>query len=196
MEEVLFRVHQFLYALVSVAILEACSSAGAIVSWQEEVKLLDGRTIIVEQKKQCDPGQSGIDEKHCLARESWLTFSLPEFSSAPIVWHQRLFAMVLNVYNNNLYVVAYPRTGLEYEQLGKPIPPYVAFVWRAGQWIKIPIKDVPSEIYDTNLWLDDVLPGSKYLTLARKMGPEMLGDPRVAPFMKRIAPNFNPNVAH
>jgi hypothetical protein len=190
------RAIRFILAVVCAAGAAACSTSGALVSWHEEVKLSDGRTIVVEQKKQCDPGHGGTSEADCIARESWLTFDLPEFSPEPIVWHQRLFALMLNVAGGNLYVVGYPRTGLEYEQLGRPKPPYVGFIWRAGEWRRIPIKVIPPSIYDTNLYHRDVLPGSNYLSLARKQSPQLMGDPRIVRFMKRIDPNFDPTAPY
>jgi hypothetical protein len=188
------RVIRFILTVACAASVAACSTSGALVSWREEVKLSDGRKIVVEQRKQCDPGHRGTSNADCIARESWLTFDLPEFSAAPIVWHQRLFALLLNVSDGNLYVVGYPRTELEYEQLGRPKPPYIGFIWRAGQWQKIPIKDIPTAIYDTNLFLEDVLPGATYLTLERKQ--QMMGDSRIARFMRRIDPNLDTKVSH
>src|ERR1017187_6175079 len=84
--------------------LAACSP---YVTWKEEVKLNDGRVIVVEQKKLVE------DE---MAREAWLTINLPEFSAEQIVWHEHLSPIVLNIDEGMLYVVGQPPTAREERQ--------------------------------------------------------------------------------
>jgi len=117
--------------------LAACSSSGKIVSWQEEVKLSDGRTIVIKHQERCDKGYSGKRLEHCIAREHWVTLDLPEFAAIPIVWHQSLSPIVVNIDAGKLYVVGLPPTGREDEMLGRPRPPYIGFVWQGGQWKQI-----------------------------------------------------------
>ncbi|MGZ3254869.1 MAG: hypothetical protein ACXU7D_11245, partial [Burkholderiaceae bacterium] len=69
----------------------------------------------------------------CIAREGWLTISLPEFSEQPIVWHEHLFAIVVNIHGGRLYVVGCPPTAREEQYYGNPKPNYVGFVWEGGQ---------------------------------------------------------------
>lgn len=74
-------------------------------TWQEEVKLNDGRVIVVTQKKRCTDAFKGQNYVGCIDRESWLTINLPEFSVQPIIWHENLNPRVLNIHNGKLYVV-------------------------------------------------------------------------------------------
>ena len=62
---------------------------------------------------------------------------LPEFAAIPIVWHQSLSPIVVNIDAGKLYVVGLPPTGREDEMLGRPRPPYIGFVWQGGQWKQI-----------------------------------------------------------
>jgi hypothetical protein len=162
--------------------LAACSQDSPYVTWKEEVKLNDGRVIVVEQKKRPDGG---------IAREAWLTINLPEFSTQPIVWHENLSPLIVNIDGGKLYVVGYPPTIIEENKYGKPSPDYVAFVWDHGAWNRIPFDDIPQQIYTTNMLIDGFPPkGITILTLKKKNGPEMNGDATQPPGLLRLSPRF------
>ena len=172
--------------------LAACSSSGAVISWREEVRLNDDRTIVIEHKERCDPGYSGKNHELCIAREHWVTLDLPDFSPVPIVWHQDLFPVVINIDAGKLYVVGYPRTGYEDNMSGNPKPPYIGFVWQDGQWKHIPFGQIPTAIYDTNVFTGNAFTDNEVLTVKRKEGSEghMRGNPMTVAFLKRIDPSL------
>jgi len=158
--------------------LAACSP---YVTWKEEVKLNDGRVIVVEQKKRAEGD---------IAREAWLTIDLPEFSAQPIIWHQNLEPFVVNIDDGRLYVVGFPPTGLEIEQYGNQAPPFIGFVWENGKWNRIPFNKIPEAIYDTNMLLEGLPPkGTTFLTLKKKSSPEMNGDVRLQ-YLWRLNPKM------
>src|SRR5579864_2311971 len=128
--------------------LSACSFFG-YVTWQEEVMLNDGRVIVVEQKKHID---------HGIGREAWLTINLPEFSARPIVWHESLSPLIVNIDGGRLYVVGFPPSEVELKHYGSPRPPYVGFVWENGAWKQIPFEKIPERIYTTNMLIDGFPP--------------------------------------
>lgn len=152
------------------------------VTWKEEVKLNDGRVIVVKQKKFKSRG---------IAREAWLTIDLPEFSTQPIVWHENLDPLIVNIDGGRLYVVGFPPTGLEIRQYGNQTPPYIGFVWENGKFVRIPFKQIPEKIYDTNMLIESFPPkGSAYLmTLQQKNAPDVNGEPTLQ-HMWRINPNM------
>jgi hypothetical protein len=153
--------------------LAACSP---YVSWKEEVKLNDGRVIVVEQKKLME---GEID------REAWLTISLPEFGSKPIVWHERLTPNIVNIDHGILYVIGAPGTARESRIYECPEHSTVAFVWRNGQWVRIPFDEIPISIYGTNMLIDAVPPrGTSFLTIAEKDGKTLNGEPRHRFFLR------------
>ncbi|WP_124553026.1 hypothetical protein [Methylophilus methylotrophus] len=165
------------------------------VEWQEEVKLNDGRVIVVTQKKKCSEAYDGNSYQTCIAREAWVTINLPEFSEKPIVWHEHLKAIVLNVHNKHLFIVGEPPTGLEFKQYGKPQPPYLGFVWKGSQWERVSFAEIPQEIYDVNMLIKSNGPnGIKYLKLQQKHSKEFNGDSRYRNNQKRIDPNFKVNI--
>lgn len=195
---------QLFSVIVSAMLLSACVSTmlgrpllggPSFVEWQEEVKLNDGRVIVVTQKKKCSEGYTGQNWATCIAREAWVTINLPEFSDKPIVWHEHLKVNVLNVHNNHLFIVGEPPTGLEFAQYGKPQPPYLGFVWKGSQWERVPFADIPKEIYDVNMLIKSNGPNSiKYLTLQQKNSKEFNGNSSYRSNQKRIDPNFKLNI--
>jgi hypothetical protein len=159
--------------------LAACSP---YVSWKEEVKLNDGRVIVVEQKKL---NQGGI------AREAWLTINLPEFSAQPIIWNENLDPLVVNIDDGKLYVVGHPPTPVETRHYGCPQPPYVGFVWENGTWIRIPFEKIPEQIYTANMLSDSFPPKeTSLLTLEKKDSPELGRRPTLPALLKRLDPKL------
>ncbi len=158
--------------------LGGCSNT---LTWQEEVKLLDGRVITVTQKRRID-----IENN---ARESWLTLKLPEFGNQEITWHENLFPIVLNVYQGKLYVVGFVFSDREYRQYGEPYPAYVPYRYEAGQWQRIPFNEIPVEIYEVNMFLDD-LPETypKYSSLTDKAG--QMKDDRIRDSLRRLSATY------
>ncbi len=175
----LFRRMTLGLVLAVVPLAGGCSG-DEIISWAEEVKLLDGRVITVTQKRRIDMNQ--------IPREFWLTFKLPEFGNKEITWHENLGAHVLNVYQGKLYVVGIPFTEREFRQYGKPMPFYIGYRYEVDQWQRIPFNEIPEEIYDTNLLIANAPPdGAKYVTSAMKM--EEMKDETIGQVSKRIDPH-------
>ena len=175
-------------------ILAACSKSADIYEWQEEVTLSDGSTIVATQRRSCELAVQGNDSFGCTEREAWITLDLPRFSSSPIVWHENLHPRILNVFNGRLYVVGEPPTSREsrlYGVYGKPVSPYISFVWEGGKWTRLPITQVPDAIYPTNMLIEGIPPkGVKLLTLALKASPRVSGNPRYDRDQKRVDPSY------
>ena len=139
------------------------------VEWREEVKLNDGRIIVIEQKRRDEGG---------VPREAWVTIDAPIFGSSPITWHENLRPIILNVDKGNLYVVGTPPTRKEALQYECVSPYYIGFRWVDGKWEKIPFSDIPEAVYDVDLLLPNFPPKDvKILTLERKDKKDLNGDP-------------------
>jgi len=152
---------------------------GNTLTWQEEVKLLDGRVITVTQKNR-------VEDR--MPREFWLTFKLPEFGNQEIVWHENLMPMVLNIYQQKLYVVGIPATTREFRQYGRLKPSYLGYRYEAGRWQRIDFNEIPEAIYDANLYFENMaLDRKKHVSLSDK--EEMMKDERYMSYSKRIDPN-------
>jgi hypothetical protein len=152
-----------------VGILAACSP---YTSWKEEVQLNDGRIIVVEQKTMA-AGE--------VLREEWLTIHLPEFGVNPIVWHEHLHPLILNIDHGVLYVVGVPPTGREVRLYGCPEHGVVGFKWQTGRWTRIPFAQIPVSIYSTNMLINYFPPkGTSILTIVEKNGKNLNGDGRAS----------------
>lgn len=173
--------------------ITACTSVLAkqdkFREWQEEVRLNDGRIIVVTQRKRCEGAYTGGNYAPCIAREAWLTINLPEFSDKPIIWHEKLKSSALNIHDNSLYMVARFPTQREFKLYGEPQPPYIGFVWKDNTWQRIPFEAIPEAIYDTNMLIEGIPPeGIKYLSIVKKESKEINGDSTYPKYIKRIDP--------
>ncbi len=176
----LFRRVTFGLMLAAVPLVGGCSDNN-IITWTEDVKLLDGRVITVTQKRR-------IDMKR-MPREAWLTFKLPEFGDKELVWHEGLETQVLNIYQGKLYVVGDADTVSAFKQYGRPSPSYVGFRYDNGQWVRIPFSEIPEEIYDTNMYFENMaLYGLRHVSVEHKEG--MLKEDTYMPHYKRIDPSW------
>lgn len=172
--------------LASVPLVGGCGDNK--LTWQEEVKLLDGRVITITQKRRYENVYDGQSSGN-LPREFWLIFKLQEFGDKEITWHENLFPRVLNVYQGKLYVVGTPWTELEYRQYGKPYPEYVPYRYEAGQWQRISFNEIPEAIYDTNLLIAAELPSDvKFVSFAMKA--EEIKNDRLRDSAKKITATF------
>jgi hypothetical protein len=179
---------QVLLAAIAATQITACSKT---VQWEEEVKLNDGRVIVVTQKKRCEGGNSMAKKgATCIAREAWLTVKLPEFSDNDMVWHENLDPMVVNIHQGRLYVVGRPPHTLEFRTYGATNPPYFGFVWEGSAWKRIPFTEIPLAIYDRNMLIESIPQNrTNFLTLAKKNGSDENGNPVYPKFLRRIDPN-------
>lgn len=187
------KLAQLAFLLGGFLALPSCASS-EFKTWQEEVKLNDGRVIVVTQKKRCSGAYTGGNYANCIAREAWLTIKLPEFGNQEIVWHEHLSPRILNVHEGQLYIVGDPPTGLEFRAYGKPQPPYIGFVLENGKWKRIPFELIPSAIYDTNMLLDAFPPNDiNFLSLSKKESGELNGNRYLTNEQKRIDPKYKSN---
>jgi hypothetical protein len=182
------RLPQLSMALFVALQLAACSNT---VQWDEEVKLNDGRVTVITQKRRCEGGDYNAKRNaSCIARESWMTIKLPEFSHKEIVWHESLKPMVVNVHQGRLYVVGRAPTTLEFRAYGASNPPYFGFVWSDGKWKRIPFIEIPESIYDGNMLIESIPKNTTgFLSLERKGSEAENGDPRYPIPLRRVDPN-------
>jgi hypothetical protein len=157
-------------------------------SWEEETRLLDGRIIVVQQKRRYELVFTG-NGTGSIARQAWLTVRLPETGGKAVEWNGPLHPLVLNVHGATLYLVSTFPSGKEYLQSGRPRPPYLAFAYRDAAWRRIPFAEVPQAIYATNLLIAKHPPGgARHVTLAQKADAN--ADPQIGGRMRLLDPNW------
>lgn len=185
-----FRTYwKWLVALLLLGLaLRGCSDT---LTWKEEVRLSDGRVVVVTQKRRYEGVYTGHNFGK-IPREAWLTIRLPEFGDQDITWHEKLGPLVVNIHQSKLYVVGWPPTAYEFRLYGKYDPPYRAFIYENRQWRAIPIETVPAAIYDVNLWVDNSPPNDTgFVSFADKAKEKR--DPTLSNKYKRIDPSYVSN---
>ena len=176
-------------SLLILGILVTLTACSGTSSWDEEIRLNDGRTITIEQWRKYASAYDG-DKVARLQREARIRFKVPELGNATIEWHERLTPLVLNVHDGRWYLVGFPPTGAEFEYYKWPRHTYVPFRYESGKWQRIPFKELPKEVYQSNLWLGSNAPENSPARQAdrdahvRKLGSQML------PEFVRIDPNY------
>ncbi|MFC3148798.1 hypothetical protein [Piscinibacterium candidicorallinum] len=108
-------------------------------SWEEEVRLSDGRVITIKQKHDYI--------KNYGTRQSWVTFSLPEMGGKQ-TWRSYLIPMVIDVADGKVYAIGAPRGPSNYNIYDSPRYFLVAFEWNNG-FQRIPFLSVPPALRET-----------------------------------------------
>jgi hypothetical protein len=130
--------------LIAVLVVVAAVVWGAFLahdarypSWKEEVKLLDGRVIVVHQKHRYYQNYG--------TAESWVTFSLPEMGGEQ-TWNSYLKPMRIDISGGDVYVFGSPRGSRQVKYYRHPRYFIVAFKWNGYEFERIPFMSVPDPI--------------------------------------------------
>jgi hypothetical protein len=135
--------------------MNACGMGSA--SWQEEVLLHDGSTIIVERTVSRG-GRHELGQNPPI-KEQHLSFAMPG-TKRWVAWEDKFsedvgsanfLPMLLDVQNDVTYLVASPMGCLSYNKWGRPNPPYVVFKYDGKAWQRIGLQELPAEIKTPNL---------------------------------------------
>ena len=126
-------------------------------SWKEEVLLHDGSKIVVARSVERG-GRHEIGQKPPIKEQS-LSFIVPVINRI-ITWEDRrsedlgsanFLPMLLDIFKDVPYLVAYPMGCLSYNKWGRPNPPYVIFKYDKKEWKRIPLQELPTELKMPNL---------------------------------------------
>lgn len=103
-------------------------------SWYEEVRLSDGRIIVVHQKREYYDNYG--------TNQSWVEIDLPELGGMK-VWHSYLMPQRVDVVDGKVYVFGIPRGARQLEHYRFPKHYMVAFRWTGMAFERIPFLQVP-----------------------------------------------------
>lgn len=128
--------------------LGACASMKT-VEWTEDVKLSDGRTIVVqranEYRRVMDVG-AGFQRGWNLERES-ITADLPPPVGRQVTWQGLMSPIVLEVlHGGEVYLVGVPTPIGRNEWRVPRHELYVAFKLVGGEWKRIALTEVPESL--------------------------------------------------
>lgn len=150
-----------LSAFALFVLLSACAGAASLgeggTHWKEEVRLHDGRTLVVERAQRYggrrEPGQGAPVAEHTI------TFTLPG-AGRPLAWtseygeelgRANFNVLALHVREATPYLVVEPNLCLAYNKWGRPNPPYLVFRHDGAAWQRIALAELPAEFKDVNL---------------------------------------------
>lgn len=138
-----------------IGVADAAGAGGD--TWQEEVLLHDGRTLIAERYVRrggrAEVGQSGAYVEQTLRfiePQSGKTYTWSDSYSAELGMANFLL-LALHVVDGVPYVVATPMGCQSYNKWGRPNPPYVVFQWQESSWQRIALADFPQVARSANL---------------------------------------------
>ncbi|MEW6677071.1 MAG: hypothetical protein AB1421_04045 [Pseudomonadota bacterium] len=123
--------------------------------WDEEVKLHDGRVILIKRREASGGGGFPVSGMNKRGLTQYYEFCYPEMG---VYWRSRGSSRyqpeILDIVDGKVYVMV-PLTGSfacmfhDY-----PATNAIYFVWEGGAWQKIPYEQFPKEIRRTNLLLN------------------------------------------
>ncbi len=134
--------------------MSACSK-----SWKEEVRLHDGKKIIVERVQNLGNRPTWESRERAILDET-ITFSLPE-THQKIVWSMSfrddvpdqngVNVVLLGIVNNVPYIAGYPAGCIAYNKWKRPNPPQILFKYEGGQWKRITLTEFPPQLTQANV---------------------------------------------
>ena len=130
---------------------------GLGTSWQEEVLLHDGKTMVVDRSLSYG-GRHELGQSAPI-REQTVRFDLPD-SGKTVTWtseysedigRANFNLLAVHILNDTPYIVAEPNLCLSYNKWGRPNPPYVLFRYDGTQWNRIPLSELPDVFKGINV---------------------------------------------
>ena len=103
-------------------------------SWDEEVRLNDGRIITIRQKREYYENYG--------TTESWVEVNLPELNGKQ-VWNSYLMPQRVDVLDGKVYAFGIPRGPKQLSHYRYPKYYMVAFVWKNDSFQRIRFLDLP-----------------------------------------------------
>jgi hypothetical protein len=138
-------------AVVTAFVLTGC---GGGRNWREEVRMADGKTIVVQRiAKLGNPLDQEIPDLKYGPPTVGHRIRIPVPNRGSVVWEtdKTLTPLAIGLRGETLYLAASPRFCWAYDQLGRPVPPYVFFKHEGKDWQRIPVEEFPEEIDTANL---------------------------------------------
>ena len=131
-------------------------------SWDEEVRLQDGSTLVV--RRTIDRGARHALGEASGIREERIAFTIPgthrrvtwtsEFSKE--IGRANFEPLALHIQGGVPYIVTTPNLCLSYNKWGRPNPPYVIFRYDGKAWQRIPLSELPSDFTTINLLINTI----------------------------------------
>jgi len=175
--------------VLSALVLTACSNDSEL-HWTEEVKLADGRIIIVKRysefKAPREIGQPSGESYTRLEFEHPVTKETVQFESKLFATTKEMEAARANPVRNPgikhrpyalmmksewLYLVTWLDASID-NFFGCPDPPFFLYLWKGGRWENRPIEEIPRRKFIPNLTIDPLSAKSTIRSNGYHLAPE------------------------
>jgi hypothetical protein len=163
------------------------------LSWEEEVRLHDGRVVVVGRSIQYERLDRWSKYDGTIPRTETLRFVPEGESQQREVSFPNLRLFVFDIHGGVSYVVLTGTTGrsgmADHSSFAEGEPPgdYRVLRWTGDRFVQIPLKDLPTAIVDANLlWNDASTVVKPYegrrlaLSVKQMMNAETVGLPRTS----------------
>ena len=135
---------------LSTFMLDACGAFGTVSRhWEEEVKLHDGRKIVVDRVVEVERC-CGENFKNGDTISQKIIF---RSESGRIVWEDDIAPIIFDIVGTTYYVVADPMSMDECIKHSDPNPPFIFYKYKNGKWEQIKNSEFPDG-FQTNLLAD------------------------------------------
>lgn len=142
--------HKLRFAVFLAICVSACGSGGRTIHWKQEVKLEDGRMLVVERKSK--QTKIILPENTVIEHEKALAFIHPD-TGERIQWilPKGTGAWMLDFDSGYPYLVLRTSSVADYNTWECPNPPWLAFRYESGQWQRIKQEHLPVRFMKPNL---------------------------------------------
>jgi len=137
--------------VVFVAIcITACGYGGRTINWKQEVKLGDGRVILLERESKQGPHDPLLNIRMELSQR--VAFAHPD-SGERIQWEipNGLLPIMLDVEAGVPYFVLRAYTVTDYNTWDCPNPPWLVYRYEQKDWSRTSMEQLPARINEQNL---------------------------------------------
>jgi hypothetical protein len=129
-------------------------------SWKEEVQLVDGRKIVVSQRRDHIPGYG--------TRKTWLSLNLPEMGGEQ-TWAESMQPVLVAVTKDGaVYVAGWPSGESQMDMYRHPRYGYAAFRWNGKGFERVPFLTIPENLREEENVIR-CIPNSKFVPWTTKM---------------------------
>jgi hypothetical protein len=161
--------------------LGACSG-GRTLEWKQEVKLHDGRVILVDRISK----QTGklTPEGAILEYEQTLTFTHPD-TGQRLIWMlpKGTGVRMLDFERGVPYFVLTAKSITDYNDWGCPNPPWIVYRLEQGEWLRVGVEQLPVRFIRPNMLL-------AARTDERASGDGLVTVQEMEAYLKRVDPPF------
>lgn len=134
-------------------LVQGCAGGGRY--WREEVRLADGQTIVIErQHKLGNPLDREPQNYKFPPPVVGHVLDIPIPGTKEVArWEtdKPLAPLAVGIRHGTAYLAASPGACWLYDQLGRPVPPYVFYRYEKDTWKRIAVDEFPDDIVNSNL---------------------------------------------